>query len=332
MIHILQGGEVSTRYSDRSLLEIAIVSAISNTIGADEVSIYKLQPAGTRLLLERSTRIQGRAITSRDTDFELPEVALPMESRPEFEACVCDEQSVAVETAAGEGYIHCIPVAYDGKIAAVIELLRPGMMNAAELEQAEHFVGLYRNYLSLLEFSERDTLTGLLNRRTFDDQVEKILHHLSSNREPGTIPGSGERREDQIGELPHWIAILDVDHFKRVNERFGHLYGDEVLTLLANLMRETFRHRDKLFRFGGQEFVVVLRPAEATDVERVLERFRARVAAHAFPQVGQVTISIGFAPIDGAATLENVLEHASLALRAAKDGGRNQVRVFQPTA
>ncbi|MCB1887972.1 MAG: GGDEF domain-containing protein [Rhodocyclaceae bacterium] len=332
MIHILQGGEVSTRYSDRSLLEVAIVSAVSTTIGADEVSIYKLQPAGTRLLLERSTRIDGRDVSSRDTDFESPEVAVPMESRPEFEACVCDEQSVAVEAPSGGGFIHCIPVAYDGKIAAVIELIRPAMMNAAELEQVEHFVSLYRNYLSLLEFSERDTLTGLLNRRTFDDQVEKILHYLSSNREPGTLPGSGERREDQSGELPHWIALLDVDNFKRVNARFGHLYGDEVLTLLANLMRETFRHRDKLFRFGGQEFVVVLRPAEGDDVERVLDRFRARVAAHAFPQVGQVTVSIGFAPIDSATTLENVLEHASLALRQAKDNGRNQVRVFRPTA
>jgi len=329
MIHILQSGEVSPRYSDRSLLEIAIVSALSATIGADEVSIYKLQPAGTRLLLERSTRISGQGITSRDTDFESPEVALPLESRPELESCVCDEQSVAVEAPTG-GFIHCIPVAYDGKIAAVIELLRPAMMAAPELEQAEHFVGLYRNYLSLLEFSERDTLTGLLNRRTFDDQVDKILRTLAHDPEPGAQPLGAERREDRPDEAPHWIAILDVDRFKRINDRFGHLYGDEVLTLLANLMRETFRHRDKLFRFGGQEFVVVLRPAEADDVERVLERFRQRVAAHGFPQVGQVTVSIGFAPIDSASTLDNVLEHATKALRHAKGAGRNQICRYLP--
>jgi len=327
MIHILQGGESPSRYSDRSLLEIALVSALSTTIGAREVSIYKLQPAGTRLLLERSASVGPAGVSCRDTDFESPDVALPLESREELEACVCDEQSVAVQREGDGLYVHCIPVAFDGKIAAVVEIIRPAMMGSAELEQADSFVGLYRNYLSLLEYSERDTLTGLLNRRTFDDQVGKILHHLGTAHDP-SLAQDGERREISDLALPHWIAVIDVDRFKRINERFGHLYGDEVLIMLANLMRESFRHRDKLFRFGGEEFVVVLRPAEQDDVQKVLERFRERVAAHPFPQVGQVTVSLGFAPICHGATIAKVLENAHGALRLAKANGRNLVRVF----
>lgn len=327
MIHILQGSEGTTRQSDRSLLEIAIVSALSAAIKADEVSIFKLQPAGTRLLLERSTRLDAGGIVCRDTDFESPELALPLEARAEMEACVCDEQAVAVQRTSDGHFVHCVPVAFDGKIAAVVEIVRPNMLSGPELDQTESFVSLYRNYLSLLEFSERDTLTGLLNRRTFDDQVNKILQHLSSNRDPA-VPGGSERREAQDSESPHWIALVDVDRFKRINERFGHLYGDEVLTLLANLMRESFRHRDKLFRFGGEEFVVVLRPAEEPDVTRVLERFRERVAGHAFPQVGQVTVSIGVAAIGEDTTLENVLENAHAALSRAKNSGRNQICNF----
>jgi len=330
MIHILQSGESAPRYGDRSLLEIALVSALSTTIGAREVSIYKLQPAGTRLLLERSASVGPAGISCRDTDFESPDVALPLESREELEACVCDEQSLAVQRDSDGLYVHCIPVAFDGKIAAVVEIVRPALMDGGELEQADGFVGLYRNYLSLLEYSERDTLTGLLNRRTFDDQVGKILRHLDSAHDP-SLPQDDERRETSDMAQPHWIAVIDVDRFKRINDRFGHLYGDEVLIMLANLMRESLRHRDKLFRFGGEEFVVVLRPAEQEDVHRVLERFRERVAAHPFPQVGQVTVSLGFAPIRQGATIANVLENAHQALQQAKAGGRNAIRVFEAT-
>ncbi|MCB1908584.1 MAG: GGDEF domain-containing protein [Rhodocyclaceae bacterium] len=307
------------------MLEIALVSALSMTLGTKEVSIFQLQPAGTRLLLERSTRLSQDGISCRDTDFESPEVALPLEVREEMEACVCDEQAVAIER---EGqFVHCVPVAFDGKIAAVVEIVAPRLLTTAELEQAEGFVGLYRNYLSLLEYSERDTLTGLLNRRTFDFQVGRLLMHLGANVDP-SVPARDERRESTQAAAPHWIAVIDVDRIKRINERHGHLYGDEVLTLVANLMRESFRHRDKLFRFDGVEFVAVLRRAGNDDVSRVLDRFRERVAAHPFPQVGRVTVSIGFAPIRPGDTVATVLENADSAVKQAKRGGRNRICEF----
>ena len=264
---------------------------------------------------------------SWDTDFEAPEVSIPVESRPEMDSCVGDEQSVAIQRESDGLYVHCLPVAFDGKIAAVIELVRDGMLDGEGLDSAEGFIGLYRNYLSLLEYSERDMLTGLLNRRTFDEQLGKILASLRGVDEPG-LPDNTDRRETAEESEAHWLAVIDVDHFKRVNEEFGHLYGDEVLILLSNLMRESFRHRDKLFRFGGEEFVAVLKPARRADVTRALERFRERIARQTFPQVGQVTVSIGFAPIQLGETIAEVLGKADEALYHAKSSGRNQVCSF----
>lgn len=327
MIQVLQNGDTASPYSDRALLEVALVSALAATTGAEQVGLYKVQPAGTRLLLELVAQIGSGGVSFRDTDFQSPEVAIPVESREEMDACICGEQSVAVQREVDGHFVHCIPVAFDGKIAAIVELIRADLLQSAELDRADGFLGLYRNYLSLLEYSERDTLTGLLNRRTFDDQVGKILSTLGSEQDP-SIPDRAERREGGSGSAPHWIAVIDVDRFKRVNSRYGHLYGDEVLIMLANLMRESFRHRDKLFRFGGEEFVTVLRPAAREDVTRVLERFRERVAGHAFPQVGQVTVSVGFAPIRPGDTIPRVLSNADQALRFAKDNGRNQLGDF----
>ena len=118
--------------------------------------------------------------------------------------------------------------------------------------------------------------------------------------------------------------MIDIDHFKRVNDRFGHLYGDEVLILMANLLRTSFRAYDRIFRFGGEEFVVLLRSATEGKALQVLERFREKVQAYDFPQVGQVTVSIGFASIGAGAPIE-IVGRADQALYFAKEHGRNQV-------
>lgn len=331
MIHVLTQSQAPVPRSDRTLLEVALVSALAQTLRAEEVNLFKVQPAGTRLLLELIAHCGADGVTSTDTDFETPTVALQVESREETEACVSGEQAVAVQRQGDGAYVHCIPVAFDGKVAALVELVRETMLDPQQLEMADSLIGLYRNYLSLLEYSERDTLTGLLNRRTFDDQLAKILASLDRPLDPSAL-GTTERRETGTDAESHWLAVIDVDHFRRVNDKFGHLYGDEVLILLANLMRESFRHRDRLFRFGGEEFVIVLRPAKHDDVMSVLGRFRERVAAHAFPQVGQVTISIGFAAIGIGETVPEVLGNADEALHHAKSEGRNRVCSFEDLA
>ncbi len=82
-------------------------------------------------------------------------------------------------------------------------------------------------------------------------------------------PEQANRRHEQA-QGSYWLTMIDIDHFKRVNDNYGHLIGDEVLLLLARLMRATFRFHDQLYRFGGEEFVVLLRCADHADVSAVL--------------------------------------------------------------
>ena len=179
---------------------------------------------------------------------------------------------------------------------------------------------IYRNVQSLLDYSERDTLTGLLNRKIFDDSFYKVsaLPLLEAKLE------DGERRQGTGAR--YWLGVIDIDHFKSVNDRFGHLIGDEVLRLLlSRIMRGCFRYSDQLYRFGGEEFVVLLLCQDEDDAGAALERFRRVVGEYAFPQAGTITVSIGFTAIDVGDTPTAAFERADRAVYRAKHCGRNQV-------
>jgi diguanylate cyclase (GGDEF)-like protein len=186
---------------------------------------------------------------------------------------------------------------------------------------------IYQNQLSILNESECDRLTGLLNRKTFDDKIAKILlaNRDSSDRK---MPVE-HRRMLRPKKGTNWLAMLDIDHFKRINDTFGHLYGDEVLLLLSRLMKKSFRNADLLFRYGGEEFIVVLPSLEVQDVWVTLERFRKAVESFPFPQVGKVTVSIGFVDMGSQYVPATVVGHADQALYYAKRNGRNRICSYE---
>ena len=125
--------------------------------------------------------------------------------------------------------------------------------------------------------------------------------------------------------LGTWLGVIDIDHFKRVNDSFGHLIGDEVLLLLSRLMRASFRFHDRLYRFGGEEFVVLMRCHSDADAAHALERLRHHTEAYGFPQVGRITISIGFTQVVPSDTPSGAFERADKAVYHAKEHGRNRV-------
>jgi diguanylate cyclase (GGDEF)-like protein len=161
-----------------------------------------------------------------------------------------------------------------------------------------------------------------LNRRTFETRISELIS-ISLAR-PAPAPENGAERRKQSGPKSHWLAVLDIDHFKKINDTYGHIYGDEVLLLFSGLMKKIFRNTDLLFRYGGEEFVVVLAPADESDAFMVFERFRQRVELFEFPQVGRVTVSMGMTKIRAEDHSTTVVEHADKALYYAKEHGRNQ--------
>ena len=121
-----------------------------------------------------------------------------------------------------------------------------------------------------------------------------------------------------------WLAMVDIDHFKQVNDTYGHLIGDEVLILVARMLKSAFRAYDRVYRFGGEEFVVVLRADSHDAAQAALERFRTAMQEHAFPQVGQ-NRQRRVSQILPGDTPSAACERADQAVYYAKQNGRNQV-------
>jgi diguanylate cyclase (GGDEF)-like protein len=169
--------------------------------------------------------------------------------------------------------------------------------------------------LRLNQAAETDSLTGLLNRRAFDSAIQRELHLLETT---GT---------------PLSVAVFDIDHFKLVNDTHGHAAGDRVLRQTSRLCTRHIRSGDYCFRYGGEEFVVMMPGVGLDEAHTSLERFRAAVAAEDFSEGEsplRITISFGLAvtPEDGTSR-ETLIQHADDALYAAKEGGRNRGVCFR---
>lgn len=200
-------------------------------------------------------------------------------------------------------------------------MLLEGKIDQYGLDLLSNLIKIYQNLVALHDSKERDTLTKLPNRQTFDKRLLQICEHYL--QQPVV---------DAKLSKSSWFAFLDIDHFKRINDTFGHLYGDEVLLIFSQLMEKHFRYNDFLFRFGGEEFVVILNLSDQASAELVFERFRRRIAEYEFPTVGRVTVSIGITHIDSAVMPSILLDRADKALYQAKANGRNQVVMYEESA
>lgn len=163
--------------------------------------------------------------------------------------------------------------------------------------------------------ASHDSLTGLPNRRIFLQSAGRAtLRAITAGRNAT-------------------VGMIDVDHFKRINDLHGHAAGDEVLRECANIIAHSFRSTDLFCRYGGEEFAFVVLDSDPQECRNLAERLRERVARNRFSlqegiALGSVTISIGLSPI-GATGLEKALSDADAALYLAKAAGRNRTSVWQ---
>lgn len=190
-----------------------------------------------------------------------------------------------------------------------------------EKEYMDYLVSLYENISTLVESNEHDTLTGLLNRKTFNNRIISIIK---------SCHGDTRREGDQ--DMYSWLAVLDIDHFKKINDTYGHLYGDEILLLFSQILQKTFRSDDLLFRYGGEEFIVILRAENKNSATIALERFRKILGDYKFPKGKRVTVSIGYVLIRTGILPSTLIDEADKALYQAKSKGRNRVLQFDDTA
>lgn len=169
----------------------------------------------------------------------------------------------------------------------------------------------------LAELAARDPLTQLPNRRSLMDQLTQEVARL-------------ERRSANEHEL--CVSMLDVDHFKRINDTWGHDAGDAILCRISNELRKIMRQGDFLGRFGGEEFIVILPESTLEAAQRTAERIKDCVANLHFPELPdgeRITVSQGVSIYQPGERIEATLKRADEALYIAKNDGRNRIVVVQ---
>lgn len=317
-----------TSLRERESLEISLVTTLNWMIRPRKIALYKIDyHQGVQEVVPEIVFDGGKMVAHfEDCDSDM---TFRLDSRAAFLDCQAAGKMVVdkVVRDGDECADHLFPVfgnrdAVDGFFEIICDSL-----DKESHDLVTGFLEIYHNYLAIIDDSQRDTLTGLLNRKTFDNNIAKIIETQQQQDNPRkkNVP----RRRKGAANSSHWLAVMDIDFFKSVNDRFGHLYGDEVLLLLARIMEQTFRRQDKLFRFGGEEFVVVLAPTSFEDAKNTFERFRRNIEEYNFPQVGRVTISIGFVRIAHHENPSTFIGHADEALYYAKHNGRNQVCSYE---
>ena len=311
-----------TGFRDRSTLDLLLVGALKDLLNPDSVTIHRcVGETGKQRWMLRARLAQGDLIAQSDPVWveidSLPELA----AFPERLHCLETRTTTAL---AGPPALTRFPLATDNELSGVLQIETAQPLSAEDLWLVNGILRIYRNFEGLLDYSERDTLTALLNRKTFDESFLR-LNSAPTGPHPDAPPDAEGRRRLQA-EAGLWLGVIDIDHFKRVNDGYGHLIGDEVLLLLSRLMRSSFRFQDQLYRYGGEEFVVLVRCAQAADAAVAFERLRAKVESFAFPQIGHITVSAGYTALRPNDTPATAFDRADKAVYYAKQNGRNQVR------
>jgi diguanylate cyclase (GGDEF)-like protein len=298
----------ATAHRDRDDLDAAIARLLFDAIDAERITVWRVLDEAGELRVQRRVSLARGApeLGPEEATAELPRVA----AHPHWHECVMLHDIVHYQPTDHRGLRSLFPLRTDSAVVGMLEIEAGDGLDPRQAGLVTGVLRIIRNHLALLDYGERDMLTGLLNRKTFEAGFGKLR----------------ARARRGADAQPAWLALADVDRFKSINDSHGHLFGDEVLLLVSRLMRECFRGGDRMYRFGGEEFVIVLEQADTAGAAAALNRFRLAVAHYAFPQVGRVTVSVGYTQVLPGDSPASAVERADAALYYAKHHGRNQVQ------
>lgn len=308
----------ATEHRDREALDGSVARLLLEFLRARRVTLYRLLEDQPCARMARRASVETGAVANvRDTPSDID--ALPrVTDHPWWQQCLMSRRLVHA-SGLDESHMSIFPIEDRGRVAGMLEVLAEEPMPPRDATLVQGMLRILKNQLALLEYGERDTLTGLLNRKTLEGRIHKLAAKL---RDPGAeaIAASGQAC---------WLGLLDIDHFKAINDQHGHLFGDEVLLLVSQVMKDTFRGADELFRFGGEEFVILLEQADEAGAHVAFDRLRRAVEAFAFPNSARVTVSLGYTRITAQDVPTTGVERADAALYFAKHHGRNNVRQYE---
>jgi len=324
---------------DRAALLLAIASAVNSTLALEDVlnvalthagrimgavggAMYLVRTGKSELYREASYNLTNRARGAQRKLDEEPLSSAIGAMRP-LVVKLDERTAPGLELGGHPEHALVVPVQRSGQLMGAMELYlnqwreltedQADLLNgvasqaAIAIRHAQLFAAQEENALT-------DELTKLPNRRAL---AQRFLQEMQRAR----------RHKNSIAFL-----MIDLDHFKQVNDTWGHLNGDAVLAELAQILAGSARESDVCARYGGEEFALILHETTESGAKILAERIRAKVAAATFQGGLKLTISVGVAATDDAALFTQLMDRADQALYAAKQGGRNLVRVADMTA
>ena len=321
-----------TTIREIELFEYDLLKGMAELLKIQHITLYKLDQSGSKC----NSMIYSAQHTVDDVRKHLTEskgvCAVEIDTPEEIKAAQfwIGRTGKPYVNNQGSNYSVVYPIVNGEQVEMLLTFELPYPLTDDEMSIITSLLDIAHNYHNLLNENQKDKLTGLLNRHTFEESILRIQSlSLNSGSQPNQA-WRGENRRKEKNELQQYcLAIIDIDNFKRVNDHYGHIIGDEVLLLLSYMLKQNFRAKDLLFRFGGEEFVVIFLVRDKENAHIALERFREIVEQYSFPQVKKITVSIGATLIKECnQRVTDIIGDADKAMYYAKTHGRNQIHFY----
>ncbi len=302
---ILESVVAITSQKDTDDLAYSVIATLAELVPLASAAIVQISHENT---INPLVHLEIKQVDDKPTyHWDLPTLELNIQA---ITTCLIDQHPVDDES--DDAQAHYFPISINDSFSTALYI-------KSAVDLSEHYsvikglLLIYKNYHSLLQESEHDKLTGLLNRNSFERRINRLAR-IKRPAQPDTLNNDSA-----------WLAIIDIDYFKRINDTYGHIGGDEILLIVAQRMQAHFPNRNLLFRFGGEEFVVVLEKMKKQQAQATLEEFRALVENHSFPFDESLTVSIGYCELSSFDYPTTVIDQADKALYYAKENGRNKI-------
>lgn len=301
-----------TAIRDTQLVEQSLLRTLAPIVGVLETSLYRISSQYQITHILHHSRTGSRDSDGTERISERIDAIRNETNIAEHIKEVIDNVRLlghACHRRRGDGLIFCYPLRSGEQQSGYLIFERGHILTPVEEAVITGVLRVYSNYYALLDSSQRDRLTGLHNRYAMEISLERLWEELSVQPQRGC----------------YWLGVLDIDHFKNINDRHGHVIGDEILLLVSRVLGKTLRRTDLLFRYGGEEFITIVEAGDAATATQLFERLRRAVGDYNYPQVGRVTLSGGFSLVSTTVLPKSVLERADRAMYEAKKAGRDRI-------
>lgn len=312
-----------TAIRDTYLVEQSLLRTLGPLLGVLETCLYRVDENGRILRQIKHSRMViaeggGQRVTERieetSNDHEVSSDTKELLDSVRMLGRHCSRK-------VGTDLLICFPLHGGNELRGYFVFKRDRELTVVEESIVHGVLEVFTNYYVLLDTSQRDQLTGLLNRYSLEINLDRLWNLLSTRM---TEHKEGNARRE-IVEHVYWLGVMDIDHFKKINDTYGHIIGDEVLIMVTRLLESSFRQSDLLYRFGGEEFIAIIAANDLESATLSFERARKKIDEFVFPQIEHVTISGGFCGADPSVLPQEVINRADSALYAAKNAGRNRI-------